>query len=70
MTQKKAKEKQSLTQIYMVKELKKSEGQKSAIKNIKTFYESREKISNCLMIILELYLKLNTKQNTKKGSKY
>ena len=30
----------------MVKELKKSEEQKSAIKNIKTFYESREKIWN------------------------
>ena len=29
-----------------------------------------KKLSNCLMIILELYLKLNTKQNTENVSKY
>ena len=29
-----------------------------------------KKLSNCLMIILELYLKLNTEQNTENVSKY
>ena len=29
-----------------------------------------EKLSNCLMIILELYLKVNTNQNMEKFSKY
>ena len=44
----------------------KSEEQNSEIKNIKTLYESREKISDCLMIILKLYMKLNTKQSMEK----
>ena len=29
-----------------------------------------KKLSNGLMVILELYLKLNTKQNLEKGSNY
>ena len=48
---------------------KKSEDQISAISNIKTLYEHKKKLSNCLMIILELCLKLNTKQNMEKVSR-
>ena len=48
----------------------KNRKRKNAIKNIKTLYESRKKLSNCFMIILELYLKLNTTQNTEEVSKY
>ena len=60
--------------VKIVKRIKKSEDQKTAIKNIKTLYESQEKViqitSNYLMIIPELYLKLDTKQNMEKVSKY
>ena len=59
--------------VKIVKGIKKSEDQKTAIKNIKTLYESQEKViqitSNYLMIIPELYLKLDTKQNMEKVSK-
>ena len=38
---------------------------------IKTLYESqKKKLSNYLIIVLELYLKLNTKQVMEKVSKY
>ena len=47
---------------------KKSEDQKSTIKNVSTNRE--KKLLNCLMIILELYLKLNSEQNTEEVSKY
>ena len=40
----------------------KTGGQIHAINNIKTLYESRKKLSSCLVIILELYLRLNTKK--------
>ena len=47
-----------------------SENQKSAIKILKRFTNHEKKLANCLMIILELNLKLDTKQNMEKGSKY
>ena len=47
-----------------------SKDQKSVLKIIKTLYESQEKVigncSNCLVIVQELYLRLNTKQNKEK----
>ena len=46
-----------------------SEEQKGALKNIKLLYESREVVIK-LMLILQLYLGLNTNQFMKKGSKY
>ena len=54
----------------IVKGEKKLEDQKSAINNIKTAYESWKKLSSFLMIILELYLKINTKENIEKVPKY
>ena len=71
--EKKTKEKQREFKSDLNEILKgryKSENQNIVIKNIKTLYESRENLSNCLMIFLELYLKLNTKQNLERGSKY
>ena len=44
----------------------KSEEQKSAFEYIKFLYKSRELLLNCLIIIIQLYLRLNTKQKTKK----
>ena len=44
--------------------------QKSAIKKLKHFTNHEKKFSNCLIIILKFYLKLNTKQNVEKDSKY
>ena len=38
----------------------KPENQESVTKNIKHFTNHEKNVSNCLMIILELYLKLNT----------
>ena len=55
---------------HILKWKNKTDGQIHAINNIKTLYKSREKLSNCLVIILELHLKLNTKQNMEKVSKY
>ena len=49
---------------------KKSEDQKNAIKLLKHFTNHEKKLSNCLVIILELHLKLNTKQNMEKVSKH
>ena len=64
------KEKEFKSEINkIVKRGKKSEYQKSAINNIKTLYKPWEKLSNCLMIILELYLKVNAKQKMEKLSK-
>ena len=40
------------------------------MKNTKTLYESREKLSNCLMVILKLYLRLNIDQFMEKDAKY
>ena len=40
----------------------KSEEQKSAIKILRHFANHEKKLSNCLMIILRLRLKLNSKQ--------
>ena len=40
----------------------KSEEQESALENIKLLFESREAVIKLLMIILQLYLRLNTKQ--------
>ena len=43
---------------------------KKAVKNIKTLTNQKKNLSSCLMIILELSLKLNAKQNIEKVSKY
>ena len=48
----------------------KSQDQKCSIKDIKMLYESREKLSMCLMIILQWYLRLNTNQFMEKDLKY
>ena len=37
---------------------------------LKHFINHDKKLSSCFMIVLGLYLKLNTKQNIKKVSKY
>ena len=47
----------------------KSEDQKSALKHIKHFTNHEKKLSNYLMIILQLNLKVNIKQNMEKVSK-
>ena len=55
----------------IVKGGRKSEEKTSAIKKIlKHFTNNQKKLSNCLMNILKLYLKLNIKQNMGKVSKY
>ena len=55
----------------IVKGGRKSEEETSAIKKIlKHFTNNQKKLSNCLMNILKLYLKLNIKQNMGKVSKY
>ena len=46
------------------------EDQKSTKQILKHMTNHEKKLSNCLMIILELYLKLNTEQNMDKVSKY
>ena len=46
----------------IVKRKHKSEEQKSAIEILKHFKNHEKKLSNCLMIILKLYLKLNSKK--------
>ena len=48
----------------------KSEEEESVSENIKLLYESQQVALNCLKNILQLHLKLNTKQNMKKVSKY
>ena len=73
--QKKQKTKQKLKKIKsdiseIAKRKNKSGEQKGAMKNIMALYESQEEVSNCLMIILKLYLILNAKQNMEKDSKY
>ena len=47
----------------------KLEEQKGALKNIKLLYDSRQAVLNYLMNILQLHLKLNTKQKMEKVSK-
>ena len=42
---------------------------KSALENVNLLYESRQAVIK-LFNILQLYLKLNTKQNTERVSKY
>ena len=37
---------------------------------LKDFTNHEKKLSNCLIIIVKLYLKLNTKQNMEKDLKY
>ena len=37
---------------------------------LKYFAKQGEKLSNCLMIVLQLYLGLNMKQNMENDSKY
>ena len=55
----------------IVKGGRKSEEETSAIKKIlKHFTNNQKKLSNSLMNILKLYLKLNIKQNMGKVSKY
>ena len=54
----------------IIKGSKKSEEQKNVIKILKHLTNYEKKLSNCLTIILELHLKLNTKQNMEKVSKY
>ena len=48
----------------------KSEEQKNTINKLRMFYKAREKLLHCLMIIPQLYVKLNIKQNMEKDSKY
>ena len=48
----------------------KSKEQKNTINNLEMFYKAREKLSSCLMMILQLYLRINIKQNMEKDSKY
>ena len=48
----------------------KSEEQKSALENLNCFTNHEKLLLNCLMIILQLYLRLNTKQNMEKVLKY
>ena len=45
----------------------KSEEQKRALENIKLVYKSREAVVKLFMIILQFYLRLNTKQSMEKG---
>ena len=40
------------------------------ILKLKPFMNHKKMLSNCLMNILKFYLKLNTKQNMEKDSKY
>ena len=47
-----------------------SEEQKNAMNNLKVFYKAREKVINCLIIILQFLLMVNMKQNMEKDSKY
>ena len=47
----------------------KSEEQESVLKNIEVLYKVREKYQYFLMIILQLYLKLDLRQLMKKDSK-
>ena len=47
----------------------KSEEQRGALENIKLLYDSRQAVLNYLMNILQLHLKLNTKQKMDKVSK-
>ena len=48
----------------------KSKEKKSTIENLEMIYEAGEKLSNCLIIKPQLFLKLNMKQNVEKESKY
>ena len=48
----------------------KSEEQKSALGNLNCFTNHEKLLLNYLMIILQLYLRLNTKQNMEKVLKY
>ena len=48
----------------------KSQEQKSALENIKLLYKSRRVVIKLVVIIVQLYLKLNTKQNMEKVWKY
>ena len=66
----KKKKKIKLDTNEIVKVSRKTGKQKIVIKNFKILYESRKKLSNCLMIILKLYLKLNIKENMEEDSKH
>ena len=48
----------------------KSEEQKCALENIKLLTNHEKLLLNYLMIIFQLYLRLNTNQFMEKGSKY
>ena len=54
----------------MSRERFKSEEQKSALENIKLIVNHEKLLSNFSIIILQLYLMLNAKQNMEKDSKY
>ena len=47
-----------------------SEEQQNAIKILTCFTNQEKLLSNYLMVILQLYLKLNAKQNMEKVSQY
>ena len=49
---------------------KKSDHQIKTIENIKNIYESRKKLSNCVMTMLKLDLKLRINQNMEKDLQY
>ena len=42
----------------------------NAMNNLKVFYKAREKVINCLIIILQFLLMVNMKQNMEKDLKY
>ena len=73
ITLEKAKEEQKTFKLERNKIVigsEKPEDQKNAIKILKHFTNHDKKLSNYLIIILELYLNLNTKQNMEKDWKY
>ena len=49
---------------------KKCKKKKVIKKTLKHFTNHEKKLSSCLMVIPKLYLKLNTKQDIEKDSKY
>ena len=54
----------------MLKGKNKTGWQIHAINNMKNFMNHKKNLSNCLTSVFELCLKLNTKQNVEKFSKY
>ena len=63
--------KSEISKIEKIKnKLEEQKAKTNNIKQLKHFINNKKKLSNCFIIILELYLKWNTKQNMEKASKY